>query len=174
MNWEFTNGESCGKIMFTIAGEQGVPAEEHVPHLQGDGALGVAGGVEHLNGHIPQGKGVPLVIEFQVGDLPGQGEQAAARPVGVGLVDINFRLGQGLVQLWHGGGVVIVAVGQQDVFHVHAVVLYHLENAPGLVAGVDDGGHVGLLVLQQIAVGPDGTHLKHLHLHGIPSLLQVK
>ena len=84
-------------------------------------------------------------------------------------MDIDLRLGQGLVQLGHGGGVVIVAVGQQDILHIHAVVLDHLKDAPGLVTGVDDGGRTGLLVLQNIAVGPDGTHLKHLYFHGKPS-----
>ena len=96
------------------AAEQGVSGEQHIPHLQRNGALGVPRGVEDLNVKGAHRDVVSLVIEVQPIHLSRQGKQRVARPVGVGMMDIDGRLGQGLLQLRDGGGVVIVAVGEQD------------------------------------------------------------
>ena len=71
-----------------------------------------------MNGESAQGQCVALVVEQQVVHLAGQGKQAAARSVGVCLVDIDFGVGQGLVELRHGGGVIVVAVGEEDIVHL--------------------------------------------------------
>ena len=141
------------------AGEQGVAAEQHVLHLEHHAAGRVAGGMEHLDGQLAQRQLVALAVVVQIGDLSGQGEQVGARPVGVFLVDIDLGIGQGLVQLGHGGGVVVVAVGQENILHLQIPQGEGGENSVGLVTGIDDGGLVGGLVDEQIAVGADGADL---------------
>ena len=147
------------------AAEQGVPGKEHVPHPQGDGAGGVARGLHHLDGEGTQGETVPLLVVLQTGHLPGQRVQGGPGPVGVRLVDIHLGVREALLQIGHTGGVVVVAVGEEDVLHLRPVRLEHLGDLVRLVARVDDGGLVGLVVLQNIAVGADGSHLHHFYLH---------
>ena len=112
---------------------------------------------------------VSLVIEVQPIPLSRQGKQRVARPVGVGMMDIDDRLGQGLLQLRDGGGVVIVAVGEQDMGHLRPVLLQGGQDPLRLVPGIDDGGLAGGLVLQNVTVGADGPHLHNVHLHVLSS-----
>ena len=146
-----------------VPGKEGVAGKEGVPRLQGDRPGGVARGVEHLNGQAAQGEGVPLVIEQKIVHLPRQGEQTAARPVGVGLVDIDFGFRQGLVQLGHGGGVVVVAVGEKDILHLRIGFFQLTQDAPRFVAGVNHGDFV--VVFQNIAVSANGAHLHQFDVH---------
>ena len=125
----------------------------------------MAGGVEHLDLVVPQADHIPLVIELQIVHLAGQGEQGTARPVGVSLVDIDIRLGIHPVEGWHRRGVVIVAVGKEEIPDLHPLLLQRLLNQLWLVAGIDDGGQVRLVVLQNIAVGADGPHPQQLYFH---------
>ena len=129
--------------------------------------------MQHLNGQAAQGEGVPLVVGEQALHLSGQGEQAAARPVGVSLVDIDLGLRIGLVKRRDGGGVVIVAVGQEDILHGDVLLPHHGQDALGLVSGINDGGYLSLLVLQDVAVGADGAHRHDFYFQGNPSYCSV-
>ena len=126
-------------------------------------------GVEDLNINGAHLDVVPLVIEVQTGHLSRQGKQGVARTIGVAPVDIDGRLGQCLLQLRDSGGVVIVAVGEQDVGHLRPALLQRSQDPLRLVPGVNDGGLAGGLVLQNIAVGSDRPYLHDFNLHHLSS-----
>ena len=129
--------------------------------------------MEHLNGERAQGEGVPLVVVVEILRLGGQGEELGARPVGVRLMDVDLHAGQRLHQVGHSGGVVVVAVGEEDVLHLALRLLYLVEDALPVVAGIDDGHQAALLILEKIAVGADGAHLHDRYLHGSFLLIPV-
>ena len=129
--------------------------------------------MQHFNGQRTQGEGVPLVVVIEVLHLGGQGEELRASPVGVGLVDVDLYAGQGLHQVGHGGGVVVMAVGEEDVLHLALRLLHLVEDALPVVAGIDDGHQAALLILEKIAVGADGAHLHDRYLHGSLLLIPV-
>ena len=54
-------------------------------------------------------------------------------------MDIDFGLRKGPVELGHGGGVVVVAVGEEDILDGPLCLLQDLQNALRLVPRVDDG-----------------------------------
>ena len=60
-----------------------------------------------------------------------------------------------------------MAGGEQDHGGGAAGALHSFYNALRLVAGVDDGADLGLLVLQNVAVGPDGAYGKGVNFHSI-------
>ena len=73
----------------------------------------------------------------------------------------------GLDDLGHGHHMVIVAVGQQDHFHLISQLSHCFQNLVGLLAGVDDSAGFGLLVTQNETVGAEPTHDNRLddHIH---------
>ena len=82
----------------------------------------MAWGVEDLDSERAQSEGIPLGVVFQVRYLPGQGKELASSPVGIRLVDIDLRLGQGPDQVGNSGSVVVVAVCQKDILHLYPVL----------------------------------------------------
>ena len=62
-------------------------------------------------------------------------------------MDVHLGVGQDLLQGRHRGGVVVVAVGEQQVPHLHPVRLQGGQDALLVVTGIDDRGQVGGLVL---------------------------
>ena len=106
---------------------------------------------------------IPLVL------LVHPGEQQLAAPPGhaVLLVDVHRYVRVSLQQGPHGGGVVKVPVGQQDIPQGAAALLHQLLYPGGIVAGIDQGADLRVLVAQQIAVGHDRAHLQCFDGHGV-------
>ena len=106
---------------------------------------------------------IPLVL------LVHPGEQQLTAPPGhaVLLVDVHRYVRVSLQQGPHGGGVVKVPVGQQDVPQGAAALLHQLLYLGGIVAGVDQGTDLRVLVAQQVAVGHDRAHLQCFDGHGV-------
>ena len=106
---------------------------------------------------------IPLVLRAQAG------EQQLAAPPGhaVLLVDVHRYVRVSLQQGPHGGGVVKVPVGQQDVLECAAALAHQLLHPGGIVAGVDQGADLRVLIAQQVAVGHDGAHLQCFDGHGV-------
>ena len=123
---------------------------------------------QHADGQAAQRQRVALLIVPLV-LLPHRGEQQVATAVGGGVlpVDVHRHVRVPLQQRPHGGGVVKMSVGQQDIPQGAAALLHQLLYPCGIVAGVDEGADLGVLVTQQIAVGHDGAHLQRLNGHGV-------
>jgi hypothetical protein len=127
------------------AREQGVAGQDVAGRqLEGDAALGMAGGVQHGDRVAADGQGVAVLQHPVGGDPDLVGDGLGVGPVGavpdvVGLEDS----GQGL-------DVVGVAVGGDDPGQGHA--LQQLQQPLGLVGRVDQQGVVGLGVAQQVGV----------------------
>ena len=88
-----------------------------------------------------------------------QGKQLRLRRIKVRRVDIDRGLGQGSQQRCHAAGVVVVAVGQQDLVHSAVQLFYGREDQLRLRAGIDHGAGMGIFVTEKIAVGADGANL---------------
>ena len=106
---------------------------------------------------------IPLVL------LVHPGEQQLAAPPGhaVLLVDVHRYVRVSLQQGPHGGGVVKVPVGQQDVLECTAALSHQLFYPRFVVAGIDQGTDLRVLVAQQVAVGHDRAHLQCFDGHGV-------
>ena len=71
-------------------------------------------------------------------------------------VDIDLGAGS-LDDLGHRHHMIVMAVGQQDHFHLIAQLLYGLQNLISLLTGINEGAGAGLFVAQNIAVGLQPT-----------------
>ena len=91
-------------------------------------------------------------------------------------MDINFCLRQNLVEVGHCRGVVVVAMGQENIFHLTVHLIQGEQDLLRLVAGVNNGGLAGGFILQNVAVCADGAYLHHFdfHRHSLLRFLSVK
>ena len=124
----------------------------------------MAGGVEYLKLQSPHSQSVTLVVEIHAaegdtGQFTFQREQLGLRIVEIGLVNINGSLGHRLQKPGDAAGVVIVAVGQQDLIHGAVQLFGGREDQLRLRTGIDHGAGMGIFVTENIAVGADGTNL---------------
>ena len=98
---------------------------------------------------------VPLVFSVSRGNSRSK---AAGNPVGnVAFVNIHRQVRPSLQQVPHSGAMVKMAMGQQDHNGSAAGIFNSFFDALCLVAGIDNGTDLLLLVLKNIAVGANGA-----------------
>ena len=152
-------GAAAGAIKQRVAGEQ------HILHLQRDGAGGVAGGAEHVHRQIAHVDRTALIVKLNRLHRPHLVAELAAVPGLwiVGLGDIDGQIGVDRQQIGHAQHMVKVAVGQQNELYVQVVLPDARQDLIGASAGIDHGGGVACrLVGEQIAVGADHADLQRI------------
>jgi uncharacterized membrane protein len=140
--------------------EEGIAGDEFTlgGHPEADAALGVAGGVEHVDFSGADEEFV-AVLHW---DIDGYGFRSAhAEPCGLH-VEHSLQFGVLEVHIYGGAGgeleflgaadVIDVGVGDHDGGHGEAVPLEDFEDAVDFVAGIDDHGLAGGFVAEDRAV----------------------
>ena len=142
-----------------------VAGEQHILHLQCDGAGGVAGGAEHVHGQIAHMDGAAFIVELNRLHRPHLVAELATVPSLwiVGLGDIDGQIGVDRQQIGHAQHMVKVAVGQQNELYVQVVLPDARQDLIGASAGIDHGGGVVRgFIGEQIAVGADHADLQRI------------
>jgi hypothetical protein len=160
-------GVSAGKICTANAsGKKGIAGNEELEggEVEADGALGVAGRVEHLGRETGKAHG----RAFGQRDIGRTGfRRLDAEPFcllihdaelfEVFLVHIDWRAGEPF-ELERATDVVDMRVGNEDLFQGESELGKAAVNAADLIAGIDDNGFARLLIAHQGAVAGEQTN----------------
>ena len=117
--------------------------------------------MKHLKLQRAHRDAVSLAVEIHAaegdpGQFAFQREQLGLRAVKIRLMDIDRRRRQRLHQSRHCTGVVIVAVGQQDLIHGAVQLFGGGEDQLRLRTGIDHGADLSRFIAENVAVGTDG------------------
>ena len=157
---------AAGEVGASAGGaEQGVAGKNHIVYHQTDRALGVARRVHYADSQLAQRQCIALVIVALVLFVHTLEHQVVTLPVGgVGPVDIDGHIVL-FQQGTHGAAMVEMAVSQQDILQGTTGVVHHRLHLFGVIARVDQRADSGFFILQQIAVGHNGTDHHGINFH---------
>ena len=166
---------SAGQVAATdAAGEEGIAREQKALQIVAkevaDAARAVPRRVDDLDGHGPDGEDIAVAegplggTAATVGTHPS-GEVSLGVDEGGGVLVVKGHAQTGLFpKSLEAEKMIGVAVRQEDDFKIEAPVGEETQDLTGVAAGIDEEGPAPS-VPYQIAVGPERTEGKALHLH---------